>query len=348
MSDSLFSKWYLADLHVHTVADANHRYQTSNLDKEPNAAFATELIEASSSAGVSVIAVTDHNRVDWWPALRDAAKRRGITVFPGIEISVNRCHLIGIWEATAEGYALAQRFASGIHRPGQSPYVHGSPRPVASGNVEENARKIVDHAGLVLAPHSTNRGLGFFGPGVCSNSDEIAQSGLISAFDVFGNPGADVLQNPRSQFGDALPRWILTGDTRSFDDIAQRAIYLKLGARPTLEGLRQAFLSPTTRIRFPESTRSDWGRVKGVAFTNDVRPAWPRLSRLTIKGGFHDGLELQFGPGLNALIGGKGTGKSAVIEIIRHVVGALQPNERSLLDNRARNFPQMPTLRSHS
>jgi len=329
----------LADLHVHTVADANHRYQSANTGKEPNAAFAAELMESFASARVSVIAVTDHNRVDWWPILRDAGKRHGIAVFPGIEISVNRCHLIGIWEANANGHSLAQRFTTAIHRPGETPYLNGSPRPVTVGNVEENARKIVEHGGLVVAPHSTSRQLGLFGPGVCSNADAVAQSGLISAFDVYGNPGSDVLQNPKSKFGDALPRWIITGDTRSFDDVGERALYLKLGAQPTLEGLRQAFLSPVTRIRFREASRTDWGRVRGVAFAADREPRWPRITALTVKGGFHDGLDVQFAPGLNALIGGKGTGKSAVIELIRHVTGAPQPADKSLLDNRVRNFP---------
>lgn len=339
MSVGAYSRWYLADLHVHTTADANHRYATRSKRKYPDPEFADQLCAEFAGVGVSVIAVTDHNRVDWWPVLRHAGKKHRMAVFPGIEISVNRCHLLGIWEANVEGFELAKRFATSLHRPGQSPYVNGSPRPVVSGNVEENARKIVDHGGLVVAPHSTNRTLGMFGPGVCSNSSEIAQSELIAAYDVFGNPGAEVLQNPRSEFLDSPPRWILTGDTRSFEGIGDRAVYLKLGAKPTLEGLRQAFLAPATRVRFPEKSRPDWGRVKGIGFTSRVQPSWPRLTSITVKGGFHDGLDIQLAPGLNAVIGGKGTGKSALIEIVRHVVGARAPADRSLIDNRARNFP---------
>jgi hypothetical protein len=36
----------------------------------PNEAFARHLIEAHARAGVEVMAVSDHNRVDWYPALR--------------------------------------------------------------------------------------------------------------------------------------------------------------------------------------------------------------------------------------------------------------------------------------
>lgn len=334
-----YSRFWLSDLHVHTAADANHRYGADAGGREPNEEFASRLVAAFASAGVRVLAITDHNRVDWWPVMRDEGRSKGVHVFPGIEISVNRCHLIGIWEADTPGYELAKRFAQSIHRPGTSPYVNGAPRPVSQGNVSDNARSIVEHQGLVLAPHSTHSKLGLFGPGVCTNANEVAQSGLVAAFDVYGNPGADVLQNPSSRFDDVLPRWILTGDTRSFDDAGARALYLKMGRKPTLEGLRQAFVSPATRVRFRERDRAKWGRVKAVEFARSVEPTWSRMQQLKVQGGFHDGLNIGFAPGLNAIIGGKGTGKSAIIEIIRYLTETHEPDDKALVQNRLQNFP---------
>jgi DNA repair ATPase RecN len=42
---------------------------------------------------------------------------------------------------------------------------------------------------------------------------------------------------------------------------------------------------------------------------------------MTVEGGFLDGLDLSFTPGLNVLIGGRGTGKTSVIELIRFCLG---------------------------
>jgi DNA repair ATPase RecN len=43
-----------------------------------------------------------------------------------------------------------------------------------------------------------------------------------------------------------------------------------------------------------------------------------RIERLSVDGGFLDGLDLQFRDGLNVLIGGRGTGKTSVVELIRY------------------------------
>ena len=44
------------------------------------------------------------------------------------------------------------------------------------------------------------------------------------------------------------------------------------------------------------------------------------IDRLIVEGGFLDGLDLSFVPGLNVIIGGRGTGKTSVIELTRFVL----------------------------
>jgi ABC-type cobalamin/Fe3+-siderophores transport system ATPase subunit len=201
------------------------------------------------------------------------------------------------------------------------------------------AEKVVEHGGLVFAPHATSKNIGLFAKGVCSNSPDIAKSEFMTGFDFKGNKSADVLRNPRSQFGDVQPAWFISGDTRGFDEVGKWATYLKLGSTPTLEGLRQAFLAPATRIRFPRHLESDWKSVQGAVFIDSPLPTWPRLTSVHVEGGFQDGLDVELGPGLNAIIGGKGTGKSALIETIRHVIEAPASKVDDLKKNRQRNFP---------
>lgn len=332
-----YSRFYLCDLQVHTPADHQQRYGDIG-GRAPNAAFAEQLMRAHAEAGVSVIAVTDHNRVDWYPVLRAAGEPLGVAVFPGLEFSVNGCHLIALWDCTDRGYRLAQQFLGKLFAPGVDPISDTGPLVVTRGQVLEIAMEVVDHGGLVLAPHATMKGNGVFARGVCSNSSEVAQSDLVAAFDVCGSKGADVLKNPRAQFRDVPPRWFISGDTRGMNEVGKRAVYLKLGATPTLEGIRQAFLAPSTRVRFPEMLRPEWGHVAGVRFRDSPQPDWSRLTRVQIQGGLHEGFDGEFGPGLNAIIGGKGTGKSALIEILRYVAEASGPTIPELERNRERNF----------
>ena len=136
------------------------------------------------------------------------------------------------------------------------------------GHVSERAAR---HKGIVLAPHSTQKDIGFFYKGVCTNRDEVVRKNLIAGFDVFGNSKHDVLTNPQSEFSELPVPWFISGDTRAFDDIGKRACYLKLGAEPTLEGLRQAFLMPETRIRFPSQLEPTWEHVPSLRFLATLR-----------------------------------------------------------------------------
>jgi hypothetical protein len=58
-----------------------------------------------------------------------------------------------------------------------------------------------------------------------------------------------------------------------------------------------------------------------------------RILALTITGGFLDGLRLDFSDGLNCIIGGRGTGKTTVLEFIRYLLCSDDPLERSKANN---------------
>jgi predicted ATPase len=335
-----YSRWVLADLQVHTPADFHHKYGNVG-GPAPDAAFAETLIKAHADAGVTVVAVTDRNTLDWYPVLAAAGREYGVTVFPGIEFNVNKCHLMAIWDCTDDGYRRGEHFLAHLFPPsGQAPLTaQRQPNPTTAGSPLDLVKAAAETYGaLVLAPHSTAKGIGLFASNVCNISDQVAQSGHVLGFDVWNNEGADVLRNPRAEFGNHTPAWFVSGDVRDLDTVGKRAAYLKLGTPIRLESLRQAFLMPHQRIRFPEHLRAKFGLVRGLQFLDGPEPAWPRLTSITVAGGFHDGLIVEFGPGLNAIIGGKGTGKSTAIEIVRHTCGAADPKSEDNKSNRKTNF----------
>lgn len=335
-----YSRWQLADLQVHTPADRHHRYGDVG-GPQPNSDFADVLVRAHADAGVTVMAVSDHNRLDWFPILSEAGSKYGVSVFPGIEFNVNKCHMMAIWDRTERGHKLGQQFLASLFDPGVDPLTDKrDPLPTTKGSPLELAQRASqEYEALVFAPHATKDGIGLFGKGVCNTSSQVARSGYVAAFDVWGSAQSEVLRNPRSEFGDVPPAWFISGDVRSLEDVGKRAVFLKLGENPTLESLRQAFLMHHHRVAFPEHLRSTFGTITGVQYIDGAAPSWPFMRRLQISGGFHDRLDVEFGPGLNALIGGKGSGKSTIVEILRHVANAPISSQKEGGQNRKKNLP---------
>jgi predicted metal-dependent phosphoesterase TrpH len=70
----------LIDLHLHSTA--------SDGTDTP-----AEVIEKASAAGLDVVALTDHDTAAGWPSASKAARRLGVTLVPGAEIS---CQVDGI------------------------------------------------------------------------------------------------------------------------------------------------------------------------------------------------------------------------------------------------------------
>lgn len=86
---------------------------------------------------------------------------------------------------------------------------------------------------------------------------------------------------------------------------------IKFAGQPSVEGLRQAFLDPDSRVRLnTDEEPEEHSELAAIAWEG---------------GGFLDGGAIHFNPNLNVLIGGRGTGKSTVIESIRYALD-LEPS----------------------
>jgi DNA repair ATPase RecN len=103
---------------------------------------------------------------------------------------------------------------------------------------------------------------------------------------------------------------INASDVNSPHDLADQrsSCFIKMSAL-SVEGLRQAFLDPGSRIRLNSDPRPE-------PHTEFIAMAW--------EGGFLDGTRLHFNGNLNVLVGGRGTGKSTVIESLRYAL-AIDP-----------------------
>nr|WP_237491416.1 AAA family ATPase [Malikia spinosa] len=88
-------------------------------------------------------------------------------------------------------------------------------------------------------------------------------------------------------------------------------------SKPSIEALRQAFLDPLSRVQLLGSRPSD-------ALVH------PRITKISVQGArFLEDQEVCFSEGLNCVIGGRGSGKSSLLEYVRFAIGREDPSVKA-------------------
>lgn len=207
----------------------------------------------------------------------------------------------------------------GIRNPSPSP-------DMTKGSLSVVLRTVAEQAGITIAAHVTGSG-GLF--------KKLSGQALIRAWRdenllAVQIPGhvedlpegtRRIMQNANPDYRRALaaaPSQAVAAvnamDVVQPEDLAKPAAtsWIKMD-EVSVDGLKQAFLDPESRIRL--NTKE--GNLETEDHTELVSLGW--------EGGFLGGVNVHLNPNLNVLIGGRGAGKSTFVESIRAVLG-LPPN----------------------
>ena len=278
--------------------------------------FAKAIVEKAVEVGVSVLAVTNHNDVSGVPAFRSAAAVHGIHVFPGFELySEEGVHVLCIYPQDADDGQL-ERFLGEFGIRNTSPS-----SDLANQGFVSILGRVREQGGVAIAAHVTNdRGLFRVLSGAprirawqAEDLRAIQIPGLVEDLpqdvrDIVENQNADYRRAPAAGEKLAIAAVNAKDIVKPADlDDPSATCWVKM-SEVSIEGLRQAFLDPGSRIRL--NPRS--GKLEPEEHAELVALAW--------EGGFFDGASVHFNPNLNVLVGGRGTGKSTVIESIRSVL----------------------------
>ncbi len=276
--------------------------------------YAKAIVEKANELGISVLAITDHDSVSGVALFRDAAADRGIVIFPGFELSSSEgIHVLCIYPPDTEEDQM-QRFLGEF----------GIRSGLSDSPLHEVLTKIREQGGVAIAAHATNE-KGLFK--VLSGRPRINawQTEDLLAIQIPGSVDAlprEVRQivcnkNPdyrRAPAGDNLGIAVVNAkDIVQPEDLEDPSAtcWLKM-SEIGVEGLRQAFLDPGSRIRL----------------ASDPPPEdHAELLSLSWEGGFLDGATIRFNQNLNVLIGGRGAGKSTVLESLRYALGLTPAGE---------------------
>jgi chorismate mutase len=284
-------------------------FQQGNATSFPDEeAYNEAVVAALVEAGIHVIATADHWCIDTSTQLADAATKAGIVVFPGFEAT------------TKDGVHLLVLFSPGTSPPEINRRIGecGIPadcRDSQPGKLDcrELLELVQEWRAVVIAPHVTSGG-GLLD--VLSGQAAVAawtDSGLHAVALSGGTPSQKnvaILNNTNAQYLREHPIAQLCAADVNDPASAKKSgssCWVKMSGL-TVDGLDVAFRSPATRISLTDPTDTNHTVLLGMAWD----------------GGFLDGVRIRFNESLNVLVGGRGSGKSTVIESLRYAFG-LEP-----------------------
>lgn len=305
------STWLRTDFHLHTKADKEFIYQG-----EDNS-FVSDYVHQLSQKGISVAAITNHNKFDYneYKALAKKARKQEIYMLPGVELSVNDgangIHCLVIfnpleWLENSTDYInqfITQTFA------GKHNYENENGR--SNDNLIETIKKLnaFEKDYFIIMAHIEQRS-GFYNELDGGRIQELGKNPLFRKT-VLGFQKVrtrDIIDKLNLWLDNDLPVFVEGSDAKNIEDIGTgnsvnnvtQKTFLKIGAF-NFEAIKYALLDQKYR-QANETKDPINGYIKSISF----------------KGGKLDGSTLHLNHSMNNLIGIRGSGKSSILEAIRY------------------------------
>ena len=351
-TEYLGMRWRKTDFQVQTPEDNKHwadddlRLLTPRrplIGGEPNESDIQDkakiFLRRCHELHLEIIGITDHNFSektnprDWFlthlvEQNKSVSKELGrdpITILPGFEVDIGY-HVLCLFEPAtrARDIVRVNLILTKLGLEENRRFRGGEPQPLRDNDQTISLKKLLEVVqrcgGIVIGAHSDQH------DGILSaarNIEDYRLPGLL-AVEVTAFPMTPKYQailsgkNKDWSRQGRQPAYVQSSDAKSLKtDGENRPLPNSLGYRftwvkcskPSITSLRQAFLDGSSRLRL-----------------QDVRPSdtqtHPRIVSIKCRGlKFLADQEIFFSPNLNTLIGGRGTGKSTVLELLRFAFG---------------------------
>lgn len=315
--------FHRCDFQVHSPRDRQWSGTRPQLESERQA-YAAQFIAECRDKGLAAVAITDHHDMAFASYIRKAAAEEldasgsvvadenRIVVFPGMELTLGvPCQALLIFDAEfpEDLFSLATTALTIVP---------------AAGTDDRTAETVrLDHIRSLqllheeLDKHTYLKGRYIILPNVSEGgSSTLLRTGhsghyrdmpcvggyLDGSVQQLGDGNVRILSGRDHSYGNKALGLFQTSDCRRRDlsDLGNPSTWVKW-AKPTAEALRQACLARQTRL-------------------SQTEPAMPASSIVAIdvsNSSFLGPIYLQLNPQYNALIGGRGTGKSSILEYLR-------------------------------
>lgn len=296
------SRWWRVDLHAHSPASHDYTPESERDDRDWR-----RWVQAASGALLEAVAVTDHNTAAGIEGIMDAASSMpdAPVIFPGIELTANDgTHLLLVLDPSR-----SHRHVEEVLARARVPVDQQGRQEARSPLSVEQILEISTDRGVVVAAHA-NAAKGLLGHSGQQRIIELKDRRL-RAVEVDPDLPVDSswMDGSHREIGRAVP-CIWASDSHSRVEAGQRFSWIKM-SRPDVEGLRLAMLDGAASVK--PVAREQPG--------DPNRHAASVIEAITVSQARYMGrdqpLTIAFNPWLNAIIGGRGTGKSTLIDLLR-------------------------------
>ena len=316
MSEKYFASFYKCALQVNPYCYAEYRGENTMSEDDYNAS----ILKKCRTNHINVVGLANHGNVDDSEKLRKKLADNGIVVFPGFEImSAEKIHMVCLFPETCTASELNRYLGS----MGLGMAIKGNETSIKT--CLDIADMVKQAGGFWYAAHITSDNgilkLGKLNP--VWQSDRLVAAQISDSKENVDPKYKNIIRNTDPQYKrEKPPAYINACDIDKPDDLdKESATTLIKMSKPTFSNFVIAFKDPDSRIRLNSELE------KGYQSS---------ICALNVFGGYLDGLEICFSDNLNAVIGGRGTGKSTIINLIRYSLDLL-PKDKT----RKKEFDEM-------
>lgn len=302
--DVVGARWWKFDIHTHTPASFDYGKGDKTLDNITPRGWLIGFIDH----GIECVAVTDHNTGSWIDKLKEAANElrdegKVIHVFPGVEITANsNIHVLGIFDPSSTALDIETIIARSRFNG-----TRGDSDAVAELSAELIIKEIKEAGGIAIPAHIDMKA------GLCTqhSSHTIKQVCEIADAVEIIYPEQETEDAPISRYTNLqlnLPS-VIGSDAHHPNAIDRAFTWVKMST-PSIEGFKLALIDGGTSILRSDDINKNPNQTSNT-----------RLHSVTIENTKYAGrptpLIIKFSPWMSAVIGGRGSGKSSVLEFIR-------------------------------
>jgi len=300
------AKFWKCALQVNPASYISYRGDEQNLTEDE---YNKKLLEVCLEENIKVIGLADHGNVDSVDKIRETLSLQGVVVFPGFEIaSSEKIHLVCLFDEQETVKNLEHYlYELGIDTSnGTLPSSHSA---------DYILNKIREKGGFVYAAHCTDDN------GVLNQKlNNIWTNELLVAAQIpttvqsikeqGEQANYQILTNKDVAYKRAVPMALINAKDVEDPETLRKgnASCLIKMTEPSFSAFRQAFHDPESRVRLNSDISEQY---------------YSRLESVSFIGGYLDGVEIKYSEHLNTIIGGRGTGKSTLIECIRYALNLI-------------------------
>jgi DNA repair ATPase RecN/histidinol phosphatase-like PHP family hydrolase len=307
------ARWWKVEFHTHTPKSSD--YGRGPDQAALKARTTREWLLDYMQAGFDCVAITDHNSGQWIDPLKEElaamdeqkpAGYRPLTLFPGVEISVSGgVHVLALFDPATRSDKIV-RLLSKCEFEGAEGETEDCTRKSCSEVIEiiaeESGIPILAHADGLAGVFRVQRGVT-----LKQTLRSVGLLGIEITSPTYALPGAysELHLNLASVVG---------SDAHHPSTVGSSFTWVKM-EKPNLNALRLALHDCEDGVKRHEASR---------LHPSDIGHRF-HLRRMIVSNGQKAGngasLEVQFSPWMTTLIGGRGSGKSSVLDFLRIALG---------------------------